>query len=128
MIYEACLLNYGILSTQVKRIVYTKSGPDVSVSYASNFSYDPVNVPVARPSRTKQRSQRSPAAAASSVSLPVDSKEAVIDSDCQSYVFGRIKSQERKPKLCAEKVTDLKSMYKFMNEVDVQFYNTILKN
>jgi len=48
-----------------------------------------------------------------------------IDSDCQSYVFSGIKSQERKPKLCAEKVADLKSMFKFMNTVDVTFYNTL---
>jgi len=82
-----------------------------------------VNVPLARPSRTKQRSQRSPAA--SCVSRSIDSQVTAIDSDCQSYVFSGIKSQERKPKLCAEKVADLKSMFKFMNTVDVTFYNTL---
>ena len=45
-----------------------------------------------------------------SVPRPVDSHVTANDSDCLSNVFGRIKSRERKPKLCAEKIADLKSM------------------
>jgi hypothetical protein len=102
-------------------IVYEKHGPAVDISYSLSFnsSMTHIDISAGKTSRRSRRGQQSHVSASSGNS---ENRQNIMRA-----AFLNVKPLQRKPKLAEEKINDLKSMFKYMDPIDIAFYETILK-
>ena len=97
----------------MKRIIYTNSKDDtpMTVCYGRSFSDSVVDIKLVTTVRlTRKKANKT-------------GSNGNVDIHA---VLARIQRSEPKGKLPAEEIADLRSIFKYMFEVDVQYYGTIL--
>jgi len=82
--------------------------PVVSVQYSKSFDNDVSDVNLQVNSRSTRRGKQT--------------------KSSLSAVLSKIGRCTVKPKLSKEKIEDIRSMFKFMPQQDIDYYNTILKD